>query len=196
MKGVWGTAVVAGLGVLLIGLAPNASAQDGCSCTQKDPAAAVTLRITAANPREHSRIGRDLETLVVDLRGERTELVGDRPPLLEDVDLSQVPVLMAADDGSSDDPCSSAQPAAGTNLSLTGQTYLEDTGPVVWTGTCQGTLTIEAAAPELVPTEEDPWARGITISIVVLAGLAVLCLALVPVPARRRDRTASESKGA
>jgi hypothetical protein len=174
------------LAVAVVG-SPRASGQEACSCTEKAPAAAVELQITAATPEEHSRIGPDQAQLVVDLRGEQTELVGVAPQLLEGVDLAEVPVLMAvSEDASSTDQCSGARPAAGSDLSLTGQAYLEDTGPVVWTGPCQGTLTIVPSAPAAEPSEADPWGTELRVGAAVLGGLAILCLALIPLNARRQ----------
>ena len=98
---------------------------------------------------------------------------------------------MAVDeDASGDQACAEPRPAAGANLSITGQVYLEETGPVVWTGPCQGTLTVEAAAvAESEATDDDTWGRGLVISAIVLAGLAILCLSLALLTAPRRGRT-------
>jgi hypothetical protein len=183
-------AVAAAFLSVAMATAPHASAQERCGCTEKDPAAAVELQITAATPVEHSRIGEEQETLVVDLRGQETVLVGDAPVLLEGVDLAEVPVLMAVvEPPATADECNALSPATGVNLKLTGQVYMEETGPVVWTGPCQGTLTIEAApAADDVTTPEDRWGRGLAISVVALAALALLCLALAPITARRSGR--------
>jgi hypothetical protein len=173
--------------VAVVVTAPRASGQETCSCTDKDPATAVELQITAATPKDHSRIGPEQESLVVDIRGEQTVLVGDAPELLAGVDLAEVPVLMLAlEDASGTDECSAAPPPAGADLSVTGQVYMEETGPVVWTGPCQGTLTIAAAAAPVEATHEDTWGRGLAISGGVLAGLAVLCLAAALIT-RRHD---------
>jgi len=173
----WAIATMVGLAVVVLG-APRASGQE-CSCVDKDPAAAVELRITASQPQEHSRIGPDQTTPVVDLRGQVTVLVGEAPALLRGVDIAEVPVLLAVDDGASgDDECAGTRPAAGSDLSLTGQVYREETGPVVWTGPCQGTLTVQDAAAVEASTGEDAWGRGLAISAVVIAGLAVLCFLL------------------
>jgi len=189
-------AAAVGLGVVMAGPAPRASGQDPCSCSEPEQTTSVELQITATNPQDHSRIGPQQETLVVDLRGDQTSLVGEPPELLAGVDLSEVPVLMAVGDGGSgDDECAEERPTAGADLAVTGQVYLEETGPVVWTGLCQGTLTVEAAATgDDASADDDPWARGIALSIVVLAGLAVMCLALVLFTTpRTRDRPPPES---
>jgi hypothetical protein len=168
---------VVGIALAMVA-APRASGQEECSCTEKDPATSVELRITAATPEDHSRIGSDQETLVSDLRGTETVLVGEAPQLLSGVDLAEVPVLMAVGEGASDaDECTEPLPAEGSDLSLTGHVYMEETGPVVWTGTCQGTLTVEAAAPASA-TDEDPWGRDLELSAAVLAAAAFVCLAL------------------
>ncbi len=180
--------------VAVVVAAPRASGQVACSCTEKDPATSVELQITAAEPRDYSRIGPDQETLVVDLRGQETVLVGDAPELLAGVDLAAVPVLMTVVEAATDEEseCSGDPPPAGADLSLTGHVYEEELGPVVWTGPCQGTLTFdeaEAAAPAAPAAEradEDTWGRGLAISGGVLAALAVLCLA-VALTARRPD---------
>jgi hypothetical protein len=88
---------------------------------------------------------------------------------------------------------SSAQPPAGSDLSVTGHVYLEETGPVVWTGPCQGTLTVVAQTAPAVTDDSDALDRGVRISAAVLIAVAVVCLALVPITARRRDRRAGPS---
>ena len=181
MRGVGRTIVVAGIAFVMVAPA-RASAQEQCSCSAKDPAAAVELQITAAAPEDHSRIGPEQQTQVVDLRGEQTVLVGEAPQLLEGVDLAEVPVLLAVGKAAAEDECSGERPAAGSNLSLTGQAYLEDTGPVVWTGPCQGTLTVVAATPAGAEAADDSdegtWEDGLVFSGAVLAALALLCLVL------------------
>jgi hypothetical protein len=181
---------MAGLAVATV-TAPRASGQEACSCTQKDPLTEVELQITATSPEDHSRIGPDQGTLVIDLRGEGTVLVGDAPPLLQGVDLAEVPVLMTVgEDGAAGEDCRADAPPAGADVSLTGHVYEEETGPVVWTGPCQGALTVEAAATAATEasSDEDAFGHWLAVSAVVLAGLAILCLALLPLNARRLER--------
>jgi len=178
---------VAGLAVTAL-VTSAAGGQEACSCTDSDPSGAVELAITASEPVHHSMIGPEQETPVVDLRGQETVLVGEAPQLLDGVSLDGVPVLMAVVEGSANPECNQDQPPDGSDLSLTGHVYREETGPVVWTGLCQGTLTIVAPSEPDVAADDDDWGRGLTISAVVLAGLAVLCLALVPLTAAQRAR--------
>jgi hypothetical protein len=171
-------ALLAGSAVALWFTAPSAAAGEACSCSERDPTTAVELAITSSAPVEHSRIGPEQETVVVDLRGEETTVVGDLPELLAGVDLATVPVLMAVGDGT--DECAGSQPAAGVDLSLTGHTYVDDGATVVWTGPCQGELTVVegemAGAAEA--EEDDDLQPALGISAVILIVLAAVCLAL------------------
>jgi hypothetical protein len=188
MIGSRGRAVaIGGVVAMAVWLLPmTASAQADCECAEAGAAGLVELRIVATTPRDHARIGPDRDTQVVDLRGQETSVVGDVPPLLEGAPLNLVPVLMAVVEDSPDG-CRTAVPPAGVDLSLTGHVYEEETGPVVWTGLCQGTVTVEAAAagePEVAST--DGWGIGLGIATGVLVVLAVVLLACVPIAARRR----------
>lgn len=81
-------------------LAPGpASGQEQCSCADKNPATAVTLQITAAVPEDHSRIGPQQETLVVDLRGTETVLVGEAPELPAGAEAADAPDEAIWEDG-------------------------------------------------------------------------------------------------
>jgi hypothetical protein len=194
------TGVRGGIRVVLvavaIGLATPGVATAGrsgqCECIDNDADTAVSLGITASSPTEHSRIGPDRQTAVLDLRGTSTTATGEIPTLLADVDLDEVPVLVAVAGPEETDPCTIASPPAGANLSLTGRAYIDDGAPVVWTGPCQGELTVvdAPAAAEESETEADAdlWAPELRLAAMVLAGGAAVCLALAAIVGHRREQ--------
>ena len=184
-----GVKVLAGVALALLFVVVPARPAHACSCGEPDAATAITVDITASRVETRPDDGNDFWA-VVDLRGERTTVVGALPVLLAGVEIETVPVLssvIADPSAAATDSCNTPRaPTAGTDLRVTGHASQDDGELVIWSGPCSGSFEVTSAAPVAVV---DPVPDANSTMTTVLVGAGVVAVAgLVAVSLERRRR--------